>query len=317
MATPITLPDGTKCYSGPTCKKHGSKTPNINSADELSNKLDTIAPLENDERFQPIHHRRIAVNLHEERYKQHMADAQEFANLLTPEELDAVKKYTGHWYKDVLAYTYGLERPHGYLMKYSDSEDFKLMYGRGRTQDDNEWREQVETIIGHMETAVKKWDKVLEEPRVIYRAAVVHGEASHYQSRIGVSEEQLDSFIEKSFPIGKPFYRKTMTSATLDPVVAVNEFLPEGTSRNGSGIIMEYYTRKGIPISKEAGTSSAMKEELEILLPPKTEYKVVKVHKYVPFTINAEKHRYLRGAYPDKWGRIKAQKVTVIQLVEA
>lgn len=314
MPTPITLPDGTKCYSGPTCKKHGGVQKNISSPKDLSNKLDELAPLSDAERFQPIHHRRIAVNLHEERYKEHMADAQAFSDLLTDEEREAVKKYTSHWYKDVIAYTYGLDRPHGYMMTYPGKEPV-LMYGRGRSQDDNEWREEVENIVHHMGTALKKWDKI-SEPRVIYRAAVVHGEENHYQLRTAITEEQLDGFIDKNFPINKPFYRNTVTSTTLDPVIAVHEFLPEGTSHNGSGIVMEYYTRKGIPVSKQAGTSAAMKEELEILIPPKTEYKVAAVHKNVPFTINAENHRYVWGVHPDKYGRIKARKVTVVQVVE-
>lgn len=314
MSTPIILPDGTKCYSGPTCKKHGTPAANITSPNDLNNKLDVIAPLPDADKFQPIHHRRIAVSFQEDRYKQHMEDAQAFSDLLTDEEREAVKKYTSFWYEDVVAYTYGLPRPHGYMMTYPGKEP-QLMYGRGRTNDDNEWREQVSTIVKHMEAATKKWNK-LSEPRVIYRGAVVHGEENNYQLRTSITEEQLDSFIEKNFAVDRTFYRKTMTSTTLDPVIAVHEFLPDGTSHNGSGIIMEYHTRKGIPVSKAAGTSAAMKEELEILLPPKTEYKVVAVHKNVPFTVNAENFRHVWGIHPDKYGRVMARKVTVVQVVE-
>lgn len=66
MATPITLPDGTKCYSGPNCLRHGSKTlshdflkKNLNDKlaelDSISNPLSKYTPVEVDEHLADLY----------------------------------------------------------------------------------------------------------------------------------------------------------------------------------------------------------------------------------------------------------------------
>lgn len=66
MATPIVQPDGTKCYSGPNCLRHGSKTlstdflkKNLNDKltelDNLSNPLAKFTPVEIDKQLSELY----------------------------------------------------------------------------------------------------------------------------------------------------------------------------------------------------------------------------------------------------------------------
>lgn len=259
----------------------------------------------------PPNYRRYSVGFNSEYYIQHKELAEELADKLTEDEKASVRYYTGSGYKDVMNYIYGRPRRIKSRIMYPDGSFKDNLVNEEMT--DEEHNQYMEKIINDMNKAIGL-SREVSEPQVVYRALVAHDE--NMQIRSGLSEEDMDSFITKNFQIGDTFYRKAVTSTTADPAVAVSFFLKEGSDRIGNGVIIEYLTKQGARISKESKTSSHIADEMEILLPPEAKFKVVNIHKDVKYTIDARIKGIQRGINPNKYGKIIAPKITLIQVQE-
>lgn len=259
----------------------------------------------------PHNYRRYSVGIRSEYYTEHKELAEELANKLTEDEIDSVRYYTGSGYKDVMNYIYGRPRRITSRVGYPDGTFKDNLVNPDMS--DEEHNKYIEKVINDMNKAIGL-SRELAEPQVVYRAMVAHNDVR--QIREGLSSEEMDEFITKNFQIGDTFYRKAVTSTTADPAVAVSFFLNEGSDRKGNGIIIEYLTKQGARLSKESKTSSHIADEMEIILPPETKFRVVNIQKDIKYTIDARINGLQRGVRPNKYGKIVAPKVTLIQVEE-
>lgn len=260
----------------------------------------------------PHNYKRYSVGFNSFFYKEHKNLAEELASKLTEDEKASVRYYTGSGYKDVMNYIYG--RPRRIIRRDINVDGTYKDIPVNRAMSDEEHNQYMEKIINHMNKAVGL-SRELEQPQVVYRAMVVHDDT--LQIRKEIDDEEKSQFIDKHFKVGDTFYRKAVTSTTTDPAVAVSFFLNNGADKMGNGVIIEYLTKQGARISKDSETSSHIADEMEVILPPEAKFKVVAIHKDIKYTIDARVRGIQRGINPDKYGKIVAPKVTLIQVIEA
>lgn len=259
----------------------------------------------------PHNYKRYSIGFNTEYYKEHKSLAEELSDKLTDDEKASVRYYTGSGYKDVMNHIYGRPRRITSRIGYPDGSFKETLVNAEMT--DEEHNQYMEKIINDMNKAIGL-SRELESPQVVYRAMVAHD--SKQQIRQELPDEEMDNFIDNNFQVGDTFYRKAVTSTTADPAVAVSFFLNNGADKMGNGVIIEYLTKQGARISKESKTSSHIADEMEILLPPETKFKVVNIHKNVKYTIDARIKGIQRGINPNKYGKIIAPKITLIQVIE-
>lgn len=302
------------------CKRHAAyhrlqRDMRFSSDDTVKEIFDTTGYPEKTQKakteLMPPNYKRYSIGIRSEYYDQHIEMAEELASKLDEDEIASVRYYTGSGYKDVMNYIYGRPRrivsrigmPDGTFKEKLVNEELS----------DEEHNLYMEKVVSHMNKATGL-SRELEEPQVVYRAMVAHDEKM--QIRQGMTEEAMDEFINKNFQVGDTFYRKAVTSTTADPAVAVSFFLNNGSDKMGNGVMIEYLTRKGARISKHAKTSSHIADEMEVLLPPETKFRVKAIHKDIKYTIDARINGYQRGIRPNKYGKIVAPKITLIQVEE-
>lgn len=277
--------------------------------------FDTTAYPDNVERakttFMPANYRRYTIAFNSDYWKQHEELGHDLASKLTDDEKQSLKFYTGHGYKDVMNFIYG--RPRRVHHGFTDAEGNHHEVLVQKELDDEQYNAFMEKVVNDVNKATGL-SRELEEPQILYRAMVVHDDVK--QKRERMEEEEVDAFINKNFKVGDTFHRKAVTSTTEDPAVAVNFFLPEGAAHKGNGVIIEYKTKKGARIGRDFGTGGTIANEMEVLLPAETDFKVVAIHRDIKYTIDARRNGLQRGISPNKWGKIIAPKVTLIQVEE-
>lgn len=259
----------------------------------------------------PHNYRRHSIGFNTEYYNQHLELAEDLASKLSEDEIASIRYYTGSGYKDVMNYIYGRPRRIVSRVGMPDGTFKDNLVNADMT--DEEHDAYMEKVVQHVNKATGLC-KELEEPQVVYRAMVAHNDTM--QIREQMQDEHMDEFVNKNFQIGETFYRKAVTSASSDPAVAVSFFLNEGATSKGNGIIIEYLTTKGARLSKHAKTSSHLADEMEVLLPPETKFKVKAIHRNIKYTIDARINGLQRGIRPNKYGKIVAPKITLIQVEE-
>lgn len=259
----------------------------------------------------PANYKRYSIGLNTEYYNEHKDLAEELADKLTEEEKASVRYYTGSGYKDVMNYIYGRPRRVKSRVGYPDGTFVDNLVNPEMS--DDEHNAYISKVIEDMNKATGL-ARELEQPQVVYRAMVAHDE--RMQIRNQLDEETMDEFVNKNFQVGDTFYRKAVTSATADPAVAVSFFLTNGADKMGNGVIIEYLTKKGARLSKHSQTSSHIADEMEVILPPETKFKVEAIHRNIKYTIDARINGYQRGIKPNGYGKIVAPKITLIQVVE-
>lgn len=280
------------------------------------------------ELFDDIKADRRSIKQDSKEYHAHIETSKSFADSLNPEEKDAIKKYTNIWYKNVSSAIYGLPRPYAVTQIKGDERITTYKVG---AQDPDAYKTEITKLIGNLNSALNK-APVLETPRMLYRAFIIHDENGRPLKGNGfegsITDEQIDEFVDRYFPVGLEFYRKMPTSTTVDPRVAVENFLeakedPYGKysqprAAKNKGFVIEYLTKHGAPISKEADTAGmgGSYEELEVLLASEKKFRVVNVHKKVNYWIHMDQSRYNAG-FIRPGAKKKKITVTVIQVVDA
>ena len=259
----------------------------------------------------PPNYRRYSLGFGTDYYNQHKELAEQLASKLTEDEIASVRHYTGSGYKDVMNRIYG--RPRRVISRALQPDGTFIENMVNPEMTDDEHNTYIDKVIEDMNKATGL-SRELEEPQVIYRAMVAHDDS--LQIRNGIDSEAMDEFVNKNFQVGDTFYRKAVTSASADPAVAVSFFLNNGADKMGNGVIIEYLTKKGARISKHVKTSSHLADEMEVILPPETKFKVEAIHRNVKYTIDARVNAHQRGIKPNKYGKIVAPKITLIQVVE-
>lgn len=266
--------------------------------------------------FQDPTRKRIGLIFRGEADLNHRERADALSSKLTKEEIASIKFYTGNGYKDVMNHLYGRGRRVISIMHLADGTTVNNMAG-GKDITDEQWEAQMEQHIENVNKAIGLAGE-LAEPEILYRAMVLHDEngqlgRDQYEA---FDEDKMEEFITKNFKVGEVFHRKAVTSASADPAAAVTFFLNNGSKTNGTGVIIEYKTRRGARLSRDSGTSNVIHEEFEVLLPPRQEFRVVSITKKVKYSIDARKRFQDRGMKTDRFGKIVAPNITVIQVEE-
>jgi hypothetical protein len=266
--------------------------------------------------FQEPNRKRIGLAFQGEAYTKHKELAQALADKLTDEEKESVLFYSNNGYKDIMNYIYGRPRRVISIQAFADGSQKENLAG-GNDVTDEEWNAKMERHVQNVNKAIGLAGEQAE-PEILYRAMVLNDDnyVQLERNQMHIDEEAMEEFIPKYFKVGEVFHRKAVTSTSSDPTSAVTFFLNHGSDRNGSGVIIEYKTRRGARLSKEAGTSRVIHEEFEVLLPPRQEFRVVAVHKNVKYSIDARKRFQDRGMKKDRFGKVVAPKVTLIQVEE-
>lgn len=265
--------------------------------------------------FQEPNRKRIGLAFMGEAYNEHKELAQKLADKITEEERKSVLFYTNHGYKDIMNYIYGRPRRVVSIQGFADGTQKENLAG-GNDVSDEEWNAQLEKHIQNVNKVIGLAGEKAE-PEILYRAMVLHDDSKQIRTGINpTDEEQMEEFIARNFKVGEVFHRKAVTSVSADPTAAVSFFLNNGSSANGSGVIIEYKTRSGARLSRDAGTSAVIHDEFEVLLPPRKEFRVVAIHKNVKYSIDARKRFQDRGMKKDRFGKVVAPKITLIQVEE-
>lgn len=179
----------------------------------------------------------------------------------TPEELEALKDFTGLGYLSTNRYLTDpdkqLQKVQDYLNKSGDST-------------------RLETIIQKEKDAVKNLDSVItkagetEQPRTLYRVL-----SQDSTEKFTSSEEYANNC---GFIVGKEVEFKGYSSTTIDPAF-ITRFVSKEDEH--TSVVLVISTTRGAPVSSTATKQEEIKftqdSEHEILLPRDTRYKVTKV----------------------------------------
>lgn len=264
--------------------------------------------------FQPPKSRRIGIIFHGEAYKKHKALAQELADKLTANEKESLLFYTNTGHQDIINHIYGKPRRIISTMLLQDGSQ-KHNFAGGNDLTDEQWSEVLQSHINNLNNVIAKAG-AQPEPEILYRAITMH-EANGLFKHDDMSDEEFkEKFLSQNFKEGSEFYRKNITSVSADPAAVLSFFIKKEDKNDGSAVIIEYKTKKGARLSKEAGTTRMIHDEHEVLLPAYQKFRVVAVHKDIKYTVDARKRFFDRGMSADRFGKIVAPKVTLVQVEE-
>lgn len=312
------------CTESPyTCKRHGSyhlarrSLGNIRE-EYVKNFFDTTVLPEREREsktaFQPPRYRRIGLIWRGEYFQKHADEALKVAQKLNDEERESVLYYTGVGHVDVLNHVYG--RPRRIVERGKLADGTEKIKHVGDEHPDEEWAKIMQKHVDNVNKIIGLAGEQ-RQPEILYRAVVAHnrkGKFDRYANPAG--GEDVEDFINSNFKAGGTFYRKTITSTSADPAAAVSFFMNEENRKDGHGVIIEYLTRQGARLSREAGTSTTIHNEHEVILPPYQKFKVVSVYKNVKYTIDARERFKDRGIKVNRFGNIVAPNITIVQVEE-
>ncbi len=314
--------DGTTCYSGPTCRKHGLYNKSVLSPlhDRIVTASTSLLLSKEAEEllsYFPVGNKRKGKNeLGEASPELAILDkwSLEFRESLTKEELRQLIWYATSGYETINAYLRKGEvgvREHyerdvaEQLRHYSMSNLQEWV--ENRTRDELDWlKENLPLFDSIFEKARAFHDK----PQVLYRAARV---------RVGAdgngftTEKDKKDWIAKNFPIGKTFVNKAFTSTSLDP-----DYMLGFAHHNAEQVVVQEIISKskGVPLhepSKILRSGSIQSAEREVLLPKNTKLQVVGVKEVMFESSYPQGHPPYYSSYKDS---PKRKKFLVIQLVE-
>jgi hypothetical protein len=264
--------------------------------------------------FQPPKSRRVGIIFNGDTYKKHKELAQELADKLTPQEKESLMFYTNTGHQDIINHIYGKPRRIISTTSFPDGTEKHNLAG-GNELSDDEWSETLQNHINNVNSVIIKAGEQ-DEPEVLYRAITVHEANGLFKNQDMSDEDFKEKFLSQNFSEGSEFYRKNITSVSSDPAAVLSFFLKKEAKSNGSAVIVEYKTKKGARLSKEAQTTRMIHDEYEVLLPAYQKFRVVAVYKDIKYTVDARKRFQDRGMSTDGFGKIVAPKVTLVQVEE-
>lgn len=306
--TPVLLPDGSKCYSGPDCKRHGNRkflsSSQVSLLKEWGVNLpgSMLAPLET--LLPSMRTVREGINGPEDERLTGLSRAREefMRTGFSVEEENVMEWYTFLGYKIINPYLRGEEAMRKEALRYP--EDF-----RGIPEDKKEEyvQEKIAEFNRMAPQRVEQLDAVFDrlpatrEPRVLYRG---------YYVREAKNENQLRDFVTGAFKPGDVFVEDGYLSTSYDSDLMLS--MAESRKKHYKMFVMEIVTkRNGLLLHKDEETG-VQGSEREILLPRGMKFKVVNVGK-APY-----RSTYEYGYDPNfrVYNPTAPKKMTVVQLAE-
>jgi len=173
--------------------------------------------------------------------------AEEYENLLTDQEKDALHEYTDISYTDIKDYLYGKDIN-------LDDNDFDA-------SEIKEMKKQIKLIDSALSKAIPP-----EEDRVLYRGIKIPGHV-----------EDASIWLAENYPVGAIIKKKGYLSTSVNPTVALQSYM----GINDSDItdyqtvcLLTFSSKRGAPISSNL---SAFEDEHEILIGRDQKFKVEEI----------------------------------------
>lgn len=287
------MPDGTTCYSGPTCKKHGFLTELktiIQNIDDSVNKKSNYVP-QNITDAKPSNRSRIKGDNHLEEkndiHKQLDEEAKYRDEVLSYEQNQNLRHYVSSYGYINKFLTHKKEG----IIDYLNTTFSSGSYGKDKTQIDR-YMVMAQDRVDALDDVFKTYKRPERNVRALYRKVSVNGKHKHI--------------------VGETFVWKGFMSTSVDPD-AVLAFEPENNKQNH--IVYEIFTKEGVPVHKhDSHASSAGHAEREVLLNRGSRFTVKNIRevKFVSSYPNGKptNHSMYRNAQ-------KSATYTVVQLIEA
>jgi hypothetical protein len=155
--------------------------------------------------------------------------------------------------------------------------------------------------IANIDSALAKAETP-DEPRLLYRGL-----------RVPTGVEGAGKWVEERFPVGGTVSQKSYMSTTMSSAIAMSKFADKHTAQTGadhSPVIIEIVSKKGAPLGE--GTSVYVNEEVEILVPRESRFKVVSVDHDVQLEAKYSASKFFK-VYPQA---NRKGTYTVVRLVD-
>lgn len=297
------LPDGSRCYSGPNCRRHFG-----NVADSVLGQLKhaQVKVEQIKAGLFPKGSKRLGLNTDDPDWASEWYDlSREIESGFDVTEKNAIKGYAMGSYISVNAL----------LRKGWDgmADAVRKDLNGSRVSDETitEYGNRAESIINSLDRIFKRNEVAFNEPVVVYRAIHV--------SNVQDGETVLDS-VKRTHKIGDVLEDKGFVSTSLDSDYMTFFGRKRNKERYGHPVVYEILAKRGLPVLEESfGEQPARVEsgsiqsfEREVLLNRGSKFKVVGV-KQVTF-----QHSYtsdtLRSNHSDLPKRLTVPVVQVVQI---
>jgi hypothetical protein len=308
MATGVLQADGTRCYSGPNCQKHGKRSlvqqiadmkrkvtraSSVAPAPQVSsNEKDLIALLPKGNTI------RRGINGGDNTALEKLdAESEQLQNSLAKYERQAINQYTMGFYDPINRYLRkGIQGIDDYWR-----HEFKHQISDERRE---EYKNMAENYIDSIDGLFARHDATHKEPRLLHKAFRVRNKDGRK-----TTPEDIQKYVKEHYQVGKVLSNKAYTSTSIDSdyMLAFSNHDPEQI------IVQEIVSRKGIPLHEPGEEGSVQASEREVLLPRNSKFKIVGI-----------KEASYESTYPT--GRPtassffknapKKKKFTIIQMIE-
>lgn len=307
MATGVLQADGTRCYSGPNCQKHGKRSL-VQQIADMKRKVaraSSVAPapqvsLDEKELVSLLpkgNTIRRGVNGGSSPALDRLdAEGENFRDSLAKHERQAIQQYSMGFYDPI----------NRYLRKgVQGIDDYWKLEFKQKIQDETrvEYTKLAENYIDSIDGVFARYDAKHKEPRLLHKAFRVRNPDGRK-----TTPEDIQKYVREHYQVGKTVSNKAYTSTSVDAdyMLAFSNHEPEQI------IVHEIVSRKGIPLHEPDDEGSVQASEREVLLPRNSKFKIVGI-----------KEATYESTYPD--GRPKGsffrnapkkKKFTIVQMIE-
>lgn len=125
--------------------------------------------------------------------------------------------------------------------------------------------EEYETVYHYTSTGYKKLNQIVKEPQTTYKRVEILNNVFNQNNLTLVSQVYRGVNVSVTHKIGEKIIFPAYTSTSVNPFEAYN------FTNKGEGTLYVLKNIKGIPVSM-------FNKEMEILLPPKTEFTAIKIY---------------------------------------
>lgn len=257
--------DGTRCYKGPGCKRHGASSDILRQIQALKTEV-SRSPVSTATKKHPLFPKdrsiRRGINNPEDRtvLDDFDKEASSFRKGLNDKSDDAVRDYTMGFYDPINRYLrrgeIGIDEYYQHDFKEQISAENKEFYL-------NKTREH----IASLDKLIQKHDASNKQERVLYK-----GYRVRMPDGAKTTPEHIDKHIEESYKVGQVLTNKAYTSVSMD-----SDYMLAFAHRDPENIIVhEIVSKNGIPLhDPEDSNGSVQGAEREVLLPRDSKFKVV------------------------------------------
>lgn len=308
MATGVLQADGTRCYSGPSCQKHGKRSliQQISDMKKKASRASSVAqtpqPTSSEKELIALLNKgntiRRGINGEDTSTLDKLdAEAEQFRNSLAKHELRAIQQYTMGFYDAINRYlrkgVQGIDEYYEYDFKQKIRDDTR-----------EEYTKLAEGYIDSIDGVFARYDSTHKEPRRLYKAFRVRNKDGRK-----TSPEDIQKYVKEHYQVGKVLSNKAYTSTSVDSdyMLAFAHHEPEQI------IVQEIISRKGVPLHEPDDHGSVQSAEREVLLPRNSKFKIVGI-KEASYESTYPTGRPTESFFFNK--APKKKRYTIIQMIE-